>query len=160
MSQNRLSQEDAKNLVHYDPETGVFTKWEDGSVWGNVDIVGYRSGSVGGFKCMAHRLAFLYMEGVWPPSGVDHINHTKDDNSWANLRHATQAVNQKNKVRYKKNKSGITGVLWEKERGKWLVQIGVNGKTKKMARTIDFFEACCIRKSAELFYKYSDTNGC
>lgn len=46
---------------------------------------------------MLHRLAFLYMEGAFPPNFVDHINRDKSDNRWANLRHATASENGKNK---------------------------------------------------------------
>jgi hypothetical protein len=153
-----MSQQNIKRVLHYDPITGVFVRRTDGSIWGYVSDR-YIKGYVNGEHYSAHRLAFLYMEGVLPPDGVDHINHIPTDNSWDNLRHATQAINLRNKLRYSKNKSGISGVRWIADRKRWLSQIGVNGQTKKLGYFENFFDACCWRKSAELIYGYSVTNG-
>jgi hypothetical protein len=60
----------------------------------------------------AHRLAFLYMTGEWPPNEVDHLNGIRDDNRWANLRLATVSLNRQNQRRPRRdNTTGYLGVM-------------------------------------------------
>lgn len=108
---------------------------------------------------LAHRLAFLYMEGEFPPDQVDHINGVRTDNSWPNLRMVAAAENQKNMKIAKNNKSGVTGVSWFKSRGKWVADIGVKGKTHRLGYRDSWFEAVCLRKSAENKYGYHRNHG-
>ena len=120
LTQNRL-----KELLHYDPETGIFT-WR-------VSRRGAKSGSVAGVHdngyirikidyelYLAHRLTFLYMEGYFPEYHVDHKNRIRDDNRWSNLRHVSRQCNQRNASIAKDNTSGITGVCWHKNNKKWI----------------------------------------
>ena len=79
-----LTQERLKELLHYDPETGVF-KWKQerrGGEFYSVVLVkvgdiagslrsgerGYRHWKIGvdGENYRAHRLAWFYMKGEWP----------------------------------------------------------------------------------------------
>ena len=68
-----MNQEELKELIHYDPATGVFT-WliapckniKDGAEAGNLRPDGYRAISNDGKRYYAHRLAFLYMDGEVP----------------------------------------------------------------------------------------------
>jgi len=72
---------------------------------------------------LAHRLAFLYMEGVFPPNQVDHIDRNRKNNRWENLRTATNAENCR-------NRTGVIGVYENKKTGGWYASIGVEGKSK------------------------------
>lgn len=45
----------------------------------------------------SNRLAYFFMTGQVPEHEVDHINGQRDDNRWANLRHATRHENEANK---------------------------------------------------------------
>jgi len=81
---------------------------------------------IDGKNHLAHRLAFLYVNGSFPPAGVDHIDHCTRNNSWANLRLATQAENCKNSRINTKNTSGYKGVTWDKSKGKWMAQARLN----------------------------------
>ena len=68
--------------------------------------------------------------------------------------------NNKNMIRRKSNGTGISGVSWEPDRGKWVSYIGVNKKRHlKLGRFTSFFDACCARKSAELKYDYHENHG-
>jgi len=60
---------------------------------------------------------------------VDHINHNGLDNRKANLRPATRAQNNYNKliVKHKESSSKYKGVTWKKENKKWLAQINFKG---------------------------------
>jgi hypothetical protein len=131
-----LTQSRLKELLHYDPETGLFT-WlvstsncvKVGDVAGSVSH-GYRIIKIDGKKYGAHRLAFLYITGNLPENDTDHINGIRDDNRWCNLREATRAENMQNKAPYKAGTSKYPGVYWHKQRQKWVAQITINGKQK------------------------------
>jgi len=64
-----------------------------------------------------------------------------------NCRWATALVQANNRVR-KTNKLGIVGVYFDKNRGRYLIEMEVNGK-RIQRKSKDFFEACCIRKSLD-----------
>jgi len=165
-----ITQKELKERLHYNPNTGIFT-WilphkkatkaaaKIGGVAGRFDKYGYRRISVNGKEYLAHRLAWLYMTGRLPCDQLDHINHIRDDNRWANLREATNSDNQKNSSLQKNNKSGIAGVMWYKYTNRWLVRINTNPKMISLGYHKDFFEACCIRKSAENKYGFHANHG-
>lgn len=91
-----LTQERLKQVLYYAPETGKFTRlWRKGKV-GTRDRHGYVQIGVDGQLYAAHRLAFLYATGAFPPHETDHINGVRDDNRWANLRQATKTQNMQN----------------------------------------------------------------
>lgn len=97
-----LTQERLKQVLEYDPATGFFRRFGKKGllrgVAGTLDVSnGYVKIMVDHVIYRAHRLAFLYMEGVFPPNDVDHRNRKKSDNRWSNLRHATPSQNAANK---------------------------------------------------------------
>jgi hypothetical protein len=59
------------------------------------------------------------------PAGleVDHIDGDGLNNRRANLRLATKAQNMKNRRPNRKSASGVKGVTWHKQNGKWQAQI-------------------------------------
>lgn len=60
---------------------------------------------------------------------VDHLNGDGLDNRRCNLRFATASQNQRNRAGADvDSKSGIRGVCWHKQRGKWAASIRVDGK--------------------------------
>lgn len=76
----------------------------------------------------AHRVAWLYMTGEWPPGEIDHINGDKQDNRFSNLRICTHQQNNHNQAIRRNNTSGVKGVYWSKQQGKWRGQVCLNYK--------------------------------
>ena len=135
-----LTAERLRELLDYDQETGVFTRKvklcnrvKVGDVAGYLNRKGYIHIRVDGRSHKAHRLAWLYVHGVWPQSGIDHINGIKDDNRIINLREATHSDNQQNlRKPHADNKIGLLGV--SRSQGKFKAQINVDGKVRTIGR--------------------------
>lgn len=134
MKRRRLTAERLRELLHYSPDTGVFT-WTEARGWPTAGTVagskvnnGYIHICIDRHVLGAHRLAWLYVHGRWPSANIDHVNREKTDNRIANLREASNSENQQNTVITKRNKSGYKGVSWMARRSRWLAQIRLHGK--------------------------------
>jgi hypothetical protein len=136
-----LTQERLKQLLSYDPLTGVWRWLVDrgrnprrsraGDVAGRISQPnkpngGYRCIQVDGRSYRSNRLAVFYMTGAWPEQLVDHENGIHDDDRWENLRPATNSQNQQNKKLQCNNTSGFKGVYFDRRRGKWRASIYCN----------------------------------
>lgn len=136
MAKPILDAERVRQVFHYDPETGLFTRI-GGSIWkphhkGSVPVgrkpspSGYISLTMDGQSYPAHRLAFVYMTGRQPADQIDHINGIRHDNRWCNLREATAKQNSENCGLRKGTHSGFRGV-YPAGNGKWIARIGDAG---------------------------------
>ncbi len=130
-----LTQERLKEVINYDPETGVM-KWIAhhhrpdmvGKRLGSIDDNGYVKVWIDSRQYRVHRLAFLYMTGAIPPI-VDHINGISADNRWVNLRESDKMRNAQNMKRARKdNTTGFLGV--HVSRYKFTAGIHLSGKGK------------------------------
>jgi len=122
-----------RELLAYNPETGLFVCVQPfgrnipGQVVGRRLPIGYVQIGIDGRHQHAHRLAMLYVNGVWPNNVVDHKNGDRSDNRWCNLRDCTQSVNIQNlKGPRRDNRSGYLGVSPNGKR--WNAMIRVNKK--------------------------------
>jgi hypothetical protein len=162
-----LTVERLKELLSYDPQTGVF-------VWlvspANNTSAGAIAGSKGrsatprhrdgyvkitmfGRPYKAHRLAWLYMTGEWPSAMIDHKDGDGLNNKWSNLRLATQSQNNANSVLYRNNSSGRRGVYWCNREKKWIAQITVDYRRKHLGYFDDIEVAdAAYRDAAQTFY--------
>jgi hypothetical protein len=122
----------------------------------------YMISRIGPRRILSHRLAWFLNYGAWPIGVIDHENHNGRDNRIVNLRNVTHAVNLRNAKRSKANKSGVTGVYWNKKSGKWHVSIGGSDRGKSMiylGQFSDIEEAKAARKKAEEELGYHKNHG-
>tara|TARA_R110000868_G_scaffold82690_5_gene233401 strand:- start:305 stop:790 length:486 start_codon:yes stop_codon:yes gene_type:complete len=126
-----------KEILNYDPVTGIFTWRETGS--GRKRLIagclrnGYITINIDNKRYQAHRLALIYIYGECNSYDVDHINGIKHDNRIVNLRPATRSENKQNRLSTQpNNKSGYTGVDWKKSVGKWRATITTMRKQKHL----------------------------
>jgi hypothetical protein len=144
-----LTQKRLKELLSYDPETGIFTnltqrskKIKIGNVAGCTDELGYKKIVLDGFIYRGHQLAWLYMNGKLPITSLDHINEIKNDNRICNLREITKSGNAQNILASQaNNKSGFKGVCLNKNSGKYRSTININGKQISLGEHITPEEA-------------------
>lgn len=102
-----ITSERLREILDYDPETGVLTwkirlshRAKVGCQAGSVSRAdGYRHLKIEGGRYVAHRLVWLYMTGKWPTDQIDHINRQRADNRWINLREASASQNMANSHR-------------------------------------------------------------
>ena len=139
--------------LRYDAELGMFWWLKRGpgrrfeSPVGCVKKDGYVSIGVGGKVYKAHRLAFLLM-GEPLPTYVDHINGSKTDNRWSNLRAVTKSQNCWNSKSRVGRYGGPKGA--HKHRNGWCSEITHNGNRIYLG----FFD--CPKKAHEAYKKAAE----
>lgn len=151
-----LTQARLRELLTYDPETGLFHWRVDRARAQAGDVAGSTNGGspylvVGiDYKSYTlHRLAWLYMTGEWPEEGIDHKNGNPADNSWANLRKANCSQNAYNQRRGVRNRSGVKGVSFWAAQNKWVAEINVDKKRVYLGSFASLEEAAEARRRAE-----------
>lgn len=160
----RITAARLRELLHYDPLTGVFTRLVKtcntvavGDVAGFVSTGdGYTRISVDGVQYLGHVLAWLYMTGAWPDGEVDHRDTDRGNTRFDNLRDVSTKMNSENKrtARSDNRSSGLLGVTWNEARQKWQAQIGVRDeagkrRTKSLGRYPDKHVAHAVYLAAK-----------
>jgi hypothetical protein len=130
------TQAELKELLNYNPETGVFTWKVDksrtaktGRIAGRIHYRGYVIICVNGKPYPAHRLAWFYTYGSWPINNIDHLDGNPGYNAIANLRDVTQRENSQNKQAHRNGK--LVGASYNRVSGKWVAQAFVMKNTRK-----------------------------
>lgn len=160
----KLTQKRLKELLEYDPETGIFT-WrasrpgiKSTRVAGWEEEGDYRYISVDSRTYMIHRLAWLYTEGYFPENFIDHINRIKGDNRIKNLREVSKVCNARNCKLSSRSTSGVTGVSWNKLRRNYRSHIRIPGESIYLGSFKTKLEAVRSRWNAEVRYEFPSCN--
>lgn len=128
-------------LLSYDPMTGAFA-WRPfkrkgysttGRPAGSRHQLGYIHIQIDGVIYKAHRLAWLYVHGVWPSDQIDHRDGVKDNNRIGNLRDADAVINGQNRrVAHRNTSTGLIGA--HKHGNAFTSQIRSQGVIKHLGR--------------------------
>jgi hypothetical protein len=134
MADANLTAAQLREILDYDPETGLFT-WaisrrgcRRGDQTGAPHRNGYVMIGINRRARLAHRLAWLHTYGEWPKGQIDHINGVRADNRLANLRDVPGRINRQNQraARSDNRETGLLGVY--KNHGQWGARIQLNGR--------------------------------
>ena len=136
----KLTAERLKELLEYDPETGIFrwlvkqnNRMKVGQVAGTGNGRGYMQIRIDGVKYRTHRLVWMYMTGEWPPHELDHINGDRSDNRHVNLRASNRSHNLQNRREASVGtQTGLLGV--SVSNGKYVARINVSGDKRYLGR--------------------------
>ena len=140
------------DFLNHDPEMGILTWKSRDSRWfqseghcrtwntrysgkpalNYVKGNGYLEGSILDHKTYAHRAIWAMVHGDWPQSDVDHINGVKTDNRIANLRLATRSQNCMNRPAQSNSKTGVKGVWFRRDIGKFESAIWVRSRKHRV----------------------------
>jgi hypothetical protein len=134
---SNFTSSDLKQVMSYDPETGIFTVFprrgtKGGLTRGSLNPNGAYVFTVAKKLHYAHRLAWLYMTGEWPGVGIDHKDCNPQNNRWDNLRLADQSENNMNARKRSGTSSKFKGVYFHAAAQKWGSQIHKNGKNSHL----------------------------
>lgn len=154
-----ISPIELRRLFSYDPKTGVVRRKTEsrgtpriGSVVGAMCGKGYLRVTINKRLYQLHRIVFAIIHDRWPTEHVDHINGNKSDNRAGNLREASNAENMRAVPPKKSNRSGASGVMWDRARGQWRAQIKVNYRLINLGRFSTKDAALAARQKAERQY--------
>lgn len=136
-----LTADEVRRLFRYVKKSGLLFRREPvlthrggvrhavGSVSGSLHADGYIYIGINKRLYLAHRLAYLYVNGKWPDAEVDHKNGNRSDNRWVNLRDADTSQNRRNTLGQKSRIGPYPGVYEPARRpGRFLAQIKCKGK--------------------------------
>jgi len=151
-----------KQLLNYDPQTGLFTWLENrgrngngakaGDAAGYIDkTTGYVKIHVDGYYGLGHRLAWYFMTGE-NPDVIDHINRIRHDNRFINLRTCRMQENLWNLSTSPRSKSGVRNVSWCAAKSKWQICLKKDGKSIHFGYVEDLELADVVAKSAREKY--------
>lgn len=183
-SREILSQSALRQLLDYNPQTGILTWRVRGPEWfkatqgrtaehacrlwnsryagkealAHIDAYGYKTGAILGNTCKSHRIVWLLETGT-VPTQIDHINGIRTDNRFVNLRDVSAAENARNLGRTDRNHSGVYGVAWDKRAFKWIAQIGHDGTPVQLGRFDLFWDAVAARQKAEKEMGFHENHG-
>jgi len=159
-----ITLERLKEILSYDPETGLWTRlvsrgaMQAGDIAGCLDE-GYVRLRVDGKIYRSSRLAWFYMTGVWPPAEVDHIDRDRANDRWANLRIATRSQNNCNRGVFSNNQIGVKGISrHDRPRLKpFKASIKVNSRSKSIGyfETVDLASAAYEAAARENFGEFA-----
>lgn len=140
MAEANLTAERLREVLHYNPDTGVFT-WVRPPLRGHVKpgmvaasrvSNGYLRVKIDTQPYLLHRLAWFWVHGEWPVI-IDHLNGKPDDNRIANLRNVDHRINMQNKhIAASNSTTGLLGA--GAHAGGWRATIRFEGRNIHLGR--------------------------
>ena len=179
MTRAPLTAEIARQLLTYEPETGLLF-WKErppsmfrselSCAWWNQEFAGkqafntntgrgYLSGTIFDKTYLTHRIVWLIATGEWPTKFIDHANGNTRDNRLENLSDVDSVENARNQKRNTKNTSGVTGVYWQARTNNWMARIIINKRAKFLGHFKTLEEAAAARAEANRRYGFSERHG-
>lgn len=125
-----------------DLETLLLYKWR-------LNNWGYAETKIDGKSFLMQR---MILNEFSPNKIPDHINRNPLDNRKGNLRIVDKSLNAVNAGLRANNKSGVTGVNWDKHANSWRAYISYQGKRIELGHRKDFEKAVILRLNAENEY--------
>ena len=137
----KLTQQDARAAIKYDPETGeMWWKWREGVApatngrfagkplskkkYDNGRGAVYLKVTINRENLRAHQVAWVWANGPIPRGmEIDHIDGDGTNNALANLRLVSHKQNARNMRRRAPNPIGVSGVSKHSSGKSWLVQL-------------------------------------
>lgn len=168
-----IDSEIVRSLFEYSAATGVLTlkksrgmglRYKAGSSVGSLHECGtkrskkhYLRTMINGSYIYVHRIIWVIMTRE-QPLDIDHIDGDGLNNKWENLRSVHHSVNGKNQKTHSTNTSGISGITYRKDSGKWRARITVDDKSISIGTYRDKQDAIQARKEAEIKYWMLDSS--
>lgn len=110
-------------------------------------------------RLLASRVVWAWHHGSWPSGIVDHEDGDTLNDRIGNLRDVTSSQNSQNMRMHPDNTSGVTGVHWHKQRGKWVASIMANRNSRYLGIYDNLDEAIAVRKAAEATLGFHPNHG-
>jgi len=130
-----ITQQQLKELYHYDPLTGIWTRIKCmnsrhpvGQILSAVSVRGYPKVMINKKVYMLHRLAWLYVHN-YIPDVIDHDDRDKLNCKLENLKDSSMQKNSKNRKLPSNNTTGEMGICFDKSTNRYMLQVTkLNGK--------------------------------
>lgn len=160
-----LSHDELKRQLKYYPDHGLFIwKIQKGglypfSIAGCVNKKnGYHKIVLNGYSYQSHRLAWFYINKIWPSEIIDHEDRNRANFKYSNLRDISHSDNMRNISNKRVGPSGVIGVrVWVNVDGsKRYIPSYNEGKKKQISygRYSDKALAVYIRHEAEIKHNF------
>lgn len=107
----------------------------------------------------AHRLVWMRENGEWPENDIDHIDHDGLNNRLSNLRCITRKEQGLNLSLSSNNTSGVTGVSWRRDQGKWSAVVTFRKRRIYLGSFACIGRAIAARAAANERYGFHENHG-
>lgn len=152
-----LTAERLREVLHYDPDTGLFlwrkkTGTKSAGAGAGTPHKEYIRIQIDRKLYRAHRLAWLYMTGAWPATELDHRNTVGTDNWWNNLRLANRFTNMQNQrtAHVSNHTTGLLGAHRQGDRFRARIRYRGRGKSLGMFPTAQLAHAAYVNAKRKL----------
>jgi hypothetical protein len=173
-----------RKLLRYDPDTGKLfwvrrtpdmfsdegqrstsrcarwnSRYAEKEAFTSIGSGGYRIGKIFKKHFLAHRVIWAMQNGHWPKDHIDHVSGDRTDNRIENIRDAGRRENNRNQKRRSDNTSGVTGVSFMKQTGKWTAYINSDAGFVYLGVYSEKAAAISARRKAEKRIGYHKNHG-